>query len=147
MKTILVLFAFAAFAPGLAEPAQQSSQAVRQTGTLRIVVKDPSGAVIPNAVVRISGADAATADVSIAPARSDGQGVATVSDVPVGRYALAAEVPGFETRTLPDVRVRTGDNRRDVMLPIEKLSQSVAVGRDAATAASDPRSDRFSNVL
>src|SRR4030095_16560530 len=31
--------------------------------------------------------------------------------------------------------------------PIEKIEQSVAVGRDPAAAASDPRSDRFSNVL
>ena len=48
---------------------------------------------------------------------------------------------------MPDVRVRAGDNRREVTLPIEKVDQSVAVGRDPATAASDPKSERFSNVL
>ena len=32
-------------------------------------------------------------------------------------------------------------------LAIEKVAQTVAVGRDPATAASDPNSDRFSNVL
>ena len=32
-------------------------------------------------------------------------------------------------------------------LAIEKVAESVAVGRDAATSASDPKSDRFSNVL
>ena len=45
------------------------------------------------------------------------------------------------------MRVRAGDNRREVTLPIEKVDESVAVGRDPATAASDPNSDRFSNVL
>ena len=48
---------------------------------------------------------------------------------------------------MPDVRVRAGDNRREVTLPIEKVAESVAVGRDPATAASDPKSERFSNVL
>ena len=48
---------------------------------------------------------------------------------------------------MPDVRVRAGDNRREVTLAIEKVAESVAVGRDPATAASDPKSDRFSNVL
>jgi len=116
-------------------------------GTLRVVVKDPSGAVIPNAIVRITGADPATSDVTIPPVTSDGQGVATATDLPAGRYAIAAEFPGFETRTLTDVRVKAGENRREITLPLEKLAQSVSVGRDAATAASDPRSDRFSNVL
>ena len=45
------------------------------------------------------------------------------------------------------MRVRAGDNRREVTLPIEKVAESVAVGRDPATAASDPKSERFSNVL
>jgi hypothetical protein len=118
-----------------------------QTGTLRVVVKDPSGAVIPNVVVRIAGAEAATADAAIPPVTSDGQGVATAANLPIGRYTVTAEFPGFETHTLTDVRVKPGDNRRDVVLPIEKIAQSVSVGRDATTAASDPRSDRFSNVL
>ena len=43
--------------------------------------------------------------------------------------------------------MRAGDNRREVTLPIEKVAESVAVGRDPATAASDPKSERFSNVL
>ena len=45
------------------------------------------------------------------------------------------------------MRVRAGGQQRDVTLPIEKVAESVAVGRDAATAASDPKSERFSNVL
>jgi hypothetical protein len=119
----------------------------RQTGTLRVVVRDPSGAVIPNAIVVVKGTEPATQDVVVPVVRSDGRGIATAANVPLGRYAVSTTFPGFESRTLSDVRVRAGDNRREVTLAIERVSESVAVGRDAATAASDPKSDRFGNVL
>jgi len=45
------------------------------------------------------------------------------------------------------VRVRAGDNKRDVTLAIQKIDQAVSVGRDPATSASDPNSDRFNTVL
>jgi len=135
----LVLITGVAAPPALGQP--------RQAGTLRVVVKDPSGAVIPNATVVVSGAEPATQGFVIPEVQSDGQGVATTVNLPPGRYAVSATFPGFERRTLSDVRVRAGENRRDLTLPIEKVAESVAVGRDAATSASDPRSDRFSNVL
>ena len=133
-------------AGALGESVPAHAQA-RQTGTLRIVVKDPSGAVIPNAAVIVKGTDPTTQDLGVPALISDGQGVATASDLRVGRYAVTASFPGFESATLTDVRVRAGDNKRDITLPIEKVAESVAVGRDAATSASDPKSDRFSNVL
>src|SRR6185503_3770979 len=106
--------------------------------TLRVVVKDPSGAVIPNAAVVVKGIEPSTQDLLLPALTSDGQGIATALNVPIGRYAISVTFPGFESRTLTDVRVRMGDNRREVMLPIEKVAESVAVGRDPATSASDP---------
>jgi len=135
----LILLSGVAAPPALAQP--------RQAGTLRIVVKDPSGAVIPGATVVVSGAEPATQGFVIPEVQSDGQGVATTANLPPGRYTVSATFPGFERRMLSDVRVRAGENRRDLTLPIEKVAESVAVGRDAATSASDPKSDRFSNVL
>ena len=129
VRLLLVALALAAMPP--------------QAGTLKVTVRDPSGAVIPNATVRVTGPDA-PAPVVVS---SDAQGVATAANLPAGRYTVTVEFPGFETRTLQDVRVRTGDNRREAVLAIEKVAQTVSVGRDASTAASDPRSDRFSNVL
>src|SRR6187397_2883361 len=133
----LLLAAAVAAPPAVAQP--------HQTGTLRIVVKDPSGAVIPNATVTVSGAEPATRGLVIPDVQSDGQGVATVPNLPAGRYTVSAAFPGFERRALPDVRIRGGETRRDISLPIEKVAESVAVGRDVATSASDPKSDRFSN--
>jgi len=123
------------------------AQAPRPTGAIRIVVRDPSGAVIPNATVLIAGADAATPGALAASAASDGQGVAAVGGLPPGRYTVTVSFPGFETKTVTDVRVRAGETRREVTLPIEKIAESVAVGRDPATAASDPKNERFGNVL
>jgi hypothetical protein len=143
MKAFIALFVLAAVAGSAAPAAAQS----RQTGTLRIVVKDPSGAVIPNAAVVVTGTEPATQDLVVPALRSDGQGVAAAANIPAGRYAVTVTFPGFESRTLTDVRVRVGDNRREVMLPIEKVAESVAVGRDPATAASDPKSERFGNVV
>jgi hypothetical protein len=143
MRLFTAVLMLAAIAAGIVPASAQA----RQTGTLRIVVRDPSGAVIPNATVVVKGTEAATQDLVIPEVTSDGQGVATVPGVPLGRYAVSASFPGFESRTLTDIRVRAGDNRREVTLPIERVAESVAVGRDAATSASDPKSDRFSNIL
>src|SRR5688500_6960656 len=113
MKPFVAVLALAV----LAAAAVPAGAQVRQTGTLRIVVKDPSGAVIPNATVVVKGSDASNRDLPIPELTSDGQGVAVAADVPAGRYTVSASFPGFESRTLTDVRVRAGDNRRELTLP------------------------------
>ena len=115
--------------------------------TLRVVVKDPSGAVIPGAIVQVKGTEERTAAVTRTDVLSDGQGVAAAAGLRPGRYAIEVAFPGFETLTLPDVRVRAGENKRDAVLKIQKLEDSVSVGRDKATVASDPNNDRFNTVL
>jgi len=145
-RALLVPLALAA-ALTAASPVRAVAQPKPQTGTLRVIVQDPSGAVIPSAQVNVTGSESSTRAVTVADVKTDGQGVALARDLVPGRYTIVAAFPGFETRTVPDVRVRAGDNRREVTLAIQKLDESVSVGRDPATAASDPRSDRFSNVL
>ncbi|HEU4936245.1 MAG TPA: carboxypeptidase regulatory-like domain-containing protein [Vicinamibacterales bacterium] len=139
MKAVAVIFAsvlaLAATTPTVA--------AQRPTfGTLHIVVHDPSGAVIPGARVQVINAAGASHHIT-----SDGQGVASVSALEPGRYGVLVSFPGFETKTISDVRVRAGETRRDVTLAIEKLDQSVSVGRDPSTVASDPNNNRFNTVL
>jgi hypothetical protein len=131
----------------LAWPSGAAAAQRPRAGTLRIVVQDPSGAVIPGALVQIRGTDEPTRDITRENLLSDGQGVAVASGLAQGRYTVEVSFPGFETRVVPDVRVRAGDNRREVMLAIQKLDQAVSVGRDPATAASDPKNDRFATVL
>ena len=125
-----------------AAAAQQTELA-----TLKVVVKDPSGAVIPGAMVQLKGAEERTAAITRADLPSDGQGVAVADGLRPGRYAIEVAFPGFETLAVPDVRVRAGENKRDAVLKIQKLEDSVSVGRDKATVASDPNNDRFNTVL
>jgi hypothetical protein len=128
-------------------PVSAAEQARTQTATLRVVVKDPSGAVIPAALVQVKGEEPATSTVALEDVPSDGQGVAVARELPPGRYTVSASFPGFDTVVISGLRVRAGDNRREITLPIQRMDESVSVSRDPATAASDPNSDRFSNVL
>src|SRR5262249_26375488 len=51
--------------------------------------------------------------------------------------------PGFHTGSLPDVRVKSGDNKHVIVLSIEKVSDSVTVARDGRAAAADRGSNAF----
>lgn len=143
MKSIVLALVFLVAVP----LATAAGQADNHTATLQVTVRDPSGAVIPSATVTVTGTEKATAAAAARVAASDPHGVATMPNLPPGRYTISVAFPGFETRTLTNVRVRAGDTHRDVTLPIAKVSEDVAVGRDAATAASDPNNGRLGNVL
>jgi hypothetical protein len=130
----------------LSIPASVAAQSSRD-GTLRVTVKDPSGAVIPGARVRVTSAEAAADSAAPIEVRTDGNGLALAAPLRPGRFIVEIAFPGFETVRIPDQRVRAGDNRREVVLAIQKLDESVAVGRDPATNASDPANDRFASVL
>ena len=131
----------------LVAAATAAAQQRTDTASLRIVVKDPSGAVIPGALVQVKGAEERTATVTRADLPSDGQGIAVADGLTPGRYAVQVSFPGFETLTLPDVRLRAGETRRDVVLKIQKVEDTVSVGRDKAAIAADPNNDRFNTVL
>ena len=48
---------------------------------------------------------------------------------------------------LPEVRVRRGDNKHVVVLPLKKMEESVTVAQNAQAAAADPRGNAFKTVL
>jgi hypothetical protein len=110
---------------------------------LIIAVADQTGAVIPGATVTVTGEDGRP----LPPVTTGSDGIATFTGVSAGRYRVLVEFPGFETTTVSDVRVRTGDNRQAVAMPIEKLQDSVTVGQDDRAAAADPRGSSFGSAL
>ena len=116
-------------------------------GTLRVTVVDQTNAVVVGATVTVTGADDATRRVAVAPGRTTDAGVATIPDLPPGRYTIDVEFPGFEKRTLPDVRIRAGDNRQVAMLAIGKMEAAVTVEQDKQQAASDRNGPSFGTVL
>jgi hypothetical protein len=126
--------------------AAASAQAQGVRGRLIITVVDTSGAVIPDATVSVAGIDDANRATEIAPVKTTDKGLATFESVAAGRYSVSAVFPGFEVGLLKDVRVRNGDNKHLVVLPIKRVETEVTVGRDAQAVAADPRA-RFGTAL
>jgi len=134
MKTFVSFLIIALF------PALAAAQS-RTDATLRVTVVDPSGAVIVGARVVLS--PSATGIALETGPRGD----ATFTAIEPGRYTIHVESPGFQPTDARDVRLRAGDNRREVKLAIAKFAEMVQVGRDARERASDPRGDAFATVL
>jgi hypothetical protein len=125
-----------------------AAQAPGQRGRLVVTVVDQTNAIIPGAQVSAAPMDPSPASGTPAPpAPTDERGQITIDALVPGRYTIRAEFPGFETRILSDVRVRAGDNKHVVVLAVERLQDSVTVGRDKQAAAVDPRGDAFGTAL
>src|SRR5262245_536957 len=107
------------------------------TATLRGAVVDPSSAVVAGATVTVVGAEDATKVTTVAPVQTSGNGIAVVSGLRPGRYTVEASFPGFDTRTLPDVRVRNGDNKQVAVLAIARIEATLTVGQDRQESAAD----------
>lgn len=118
-----------------------------QNGRLIVTVLDASGAVVPGATVTVNGLDDGVRAAAFPPVTSSDKGVATVDHLLPGRYRIVAEFPGFETGVLGEVRVRRGDNRHVVILPLKKMEESVTVAQNAQAAAADPRGTAFKTIL
>jgi hypothetical protein len=123
------------------------ARAQTRTGRLLVTVVDPMGAVVPEADVTITGVENATKPSSTAtPVKTSDRGVATFERLPLGRYAVEAQFPGFDTGRLKNIRVRAGDNKQTVILPLRQVEDTITVGADAQEAASD-RSSTFGTTL
>jgi len=125
--------------------ASAAAQTARDA-TLQVTVLDETRGVLPGATVTVAGIEAANKVAVIPPAATSRQGQVKFENLTPGRYSITAEFSGFQTRILPDVRVRSGDNRQVVVLPIDRLQSSVTVDRDRQQAASD-RDVTFGTVL
>jgi hypothetical protein len=128
-------------------PVPSAGQPRPENARLLVTVVDPSGAVIPGAKVIVTAQEPAASAPDLAPAMTTAAGVAVFESLAPGRYAVQAGFAGFETVTVRDLRLRVGDNRRSITLPIKKVSEDLTVGRDGQTSALDPRGNAFSTVL
>src|SRR5262249_11176536 len=117
------------------------------TGTLRVTVIDQTNAIVAGATVTVTGLDDATKIATVAPVKTSEAGVADIPALVPGRYSISAEFPGFDTRVLPDVRIRAGQNRQVAMLAIQKVETSVNVEQDKREAASDRNGPSFGTTL
>jgi hypothetical protein len=131
---------------GFTAPPSARAQGA-QEGRLIVTVVDTSGAVVPGATVTVGALDDGARAATFAPVTSSDRGVATIDGLLPGRYRIQAEFPGFEVGVLPEVRVRRGDNKHVVVLPLKKMEESVTVAQNAQAAAADPRGNAFKTVL
>jgi hypothetical protein len=120
-----------------------AAQPGRTDATLRVTVVDQTGAVIVGARVTVTPAAAA----SVTALDTGERGDASFTALEPGHYAIHVESPGFEPADAKEVRVRAGDNRREVKMAIAKLAETVQVGRDPREAGTDRRGDAFATVL
>jgi hypothetical protein len=116
------------------------------TATLHVTVLDETRGVLPGASVTLAGTEAGNKAAVIAPALASPQGQVKFENLAPGRYSLTAEFSGFQTRTLPEVRIRSGENKQVVVLPLDRVLSSVTVERDKQAAASD-RDITFGTVM
>jgi hypothetical protein len=123
-------------------PSAVAAQNARDS-RVQVTVVDPSGAIVPDATVTIVGLEPPTQVTTTAPGKSSEKGIATFERVTPGRYSITAEFPGFDLGLLRDVRVRGGESRHVVVLPLQKLEDKVVVARDTQEAAADRRTSEF----
>ncbi len=143
MKKLLRVALFLGLA-GLT-PAALFAQAARDA-VLQVTVLDETRGVLPGATVTVAGIEASNKAAVITPAATSPQGLVKFENLAPGRYSITAEFSGFQTRTLPDVRIRSGENKQVVVLPIDRLMSSVTVERDRQMAASE-RDVTFGTVM
>ena len=79
--------------------------------------------------------------------RRRAQGIATIPGSCPAATPCRRHSPDSRRGTLPDVRVRTGDNRQVLLLPIEGLKDAVVVEQNQQEAAVDPRGPSFGTTL
>ena len=119
-----------------------SSVLFAQTGVVRGKVTDPSGAVIPNAVVTVKSAG------QEASATSGGDGQYQIKGLAPGQYTVSASAQGFAPFSKPSVAVVEGRPLvLDIPLEIEVVHQNVDVQSEGNTVDTAPANNSNTVVL
>ncbi len=106
----------------------QASSQVAGTGNIQGTIQDPSGAVIPNALVTLT--DASTAVHR--SVRSDGSGLYNFPNIDIGTYTIDVTATGFESYRKTGVVLEVGSNIAvNVSMTVGSAAQMVEVKSDA----------------
>ncbi len=100
------------------------------TGSIVGVVRDKSGAVVPDANVRVTN----TRTGIVYDVQTNGAGEYEVPGLPAGLYKVVAEHSGFKTRVVDGIVLYATDRRAvDTTLDIGQVSENVTVTADVTT--------------
>ncbi|HLH31119.1 MAG TPA: carboxypeptidase-like regulatory domain-containing protein [Terriglobia bacterium] len=110
------------------------------SGTLKGVVTDPSGALIPGATVQLRGPAGEQTQTT------DANGQYTFTGVRNGTYDIQVSAPDFKTDQRQAVNIN-GATTLDVQLALQVQSQVVNVQEEAATVSLEPDANASATVL
>src|SRR5215470_527546 len=119
-----------------------SCAAAQSNASLEVVVKDPSGALINKAQVQLLRNGKAQS-----AAATNQRGEVRFNKLPIGRYQIHIEAPGFKAQDIDDVELATGSQRREITLEIDPIKVDVDVADEAQVRNTNPNGPAFSNVL
>jgi len=134
-KAIIVLFLFLVSVP--------QCLLAQTTGVLQGSVTDPTGAIIPGALVTATGASGKTAS-----AKTDGTGAYTIQGLPAGTYTVSVVAKGFARFLQASVAITAGQTLKlDAALDIRVEKQQVTVEDETPTLDVSPESNAGAIVL
>lgn len=94
------------------------------TATINGVVRDPSGAVVPNASITLQNVDTSVENTTV----TNKAGVYSIVSVKAGRYVLKATAPGFSSKQIEAFTVTVGQIvTMDVSLTVGSESSIITV--------------------
>jgi Carboxypeptidase regulatory-like domain len=132
-----LLFAFLVFLVFIPQ-----SHAQQTTASISGTVKDPSGAVLPQAQVTATNTSTGSVDKTVA----DAAGVYTFPSLRVGTYTISAEQTGFTTATLSGITLQIYQKAVvDIVMHVGGTAQTVTV--QGSTALVDPSTASLGTVV
>ncbi|MCS6954141.1 MAG: TonB-dependent receptor [Bryobacteraceae bacterium] len=104
------------------------------TATIVGTVTDPSGAVVPNALVRVTQAETGLRRET----RTTPSGMYVIPALPVGTYSVTAEMAGFKRTTVSGIVLEVNQEARiDLTLEVGQLTETVSVTGQAVLLQSE----------
>ena len=117
------------------EPQTHAATLIPGNGKLSGNVTDPSGAIVPNATVRVYDAS----NNLVASAVTDDSGDYQVTGLPEGNYRVEIASPGFRTYSVSNVELTGGeDTSQDATLQVGSAAETVMVTPGAPAPEATP---------
>lgn len=111
-------------------------------GSLEVVVKDPSGALVNKARVELLSNGKLQSST-----QTNQKGEARFNRIAAGHYHIHVEAAGFKTQDIEVVEISPGINRTELAMEIDIIKVDVEVADEAQVRNTDPNGSAFSNVL
>ena len=119
-----------------------AAHAQNVTGTISGVVRDPTGAVVPNAVLRATNTGTSASFQAV----SNSEGQYAIRTIPIGEYELEAEAAGFKKWETAGIRLQVDEIARvDIVLSVGAATESVTVTGDVVNV--DTETATLKNVV